>query len=168
MNLYNNKYNYNDFYFKSLNEYIDCLKQFNKLNLDLIKETITNLLQNLTECPKQPMVLFLKTFENIYKNNNHHLIGFFYKNDLAGIGTLLIEPKFIRNCGSVAHIEDIVIDPKYQGKGFGKILIQKLIEESKKYNCYKIILDCSEENVKFYQKCGFKKKSIGMSIYLNH
>jgi len=31
--------------------------------------------------------------------------------------------------------------------------------------CYKIILDCSEKNVPFYEKCGFKKKEVQMAFY---
>jgi glucosamine-phosphate N-acetyltransferase len=32
--------------------------------------------------------------------------------------------------------------------------------------CYKIILDCSEKNVQFYEKCGFKKKEVEMVWYI--
>ena len=28
--------------------------------------------------------------------------------------------------------------------------------------CYKVILDCSEENVPFYEKCGLTKKEVQM------
>jgi len=31
--------------------------------------------------------------------------------------------------------------------------------------CYKIILDCNDKNVGFYQKCGFKQKEIQMALY---
>ena len=34
--------------------------------------------------------------------------------------------------------------------------------------CYKLILDCSESNVKFYEKCGFKRKEIQMARYFEH
>ena len=31
--------------------------------------------------------------------------------------------------------------------------------------CYKIILDCAEKNVGFYQRCGFSAKEIQMALY---
>ena len=32
-------------------------------------------------------------------------------------------------------------------------------------NCYKVILDCAEHNVKFYQKCGYEYKGAQMAKY---
>ena len=34
--------------------------------------------------------------------------------------------------------------------------------------CYKAILDCSEANIPFYEKCGFDKKGIQMSVTHPH
>lgn len=82
-----------------------------------------------------------------------------------GCATLIIEPKIIHNFGKVGHIEDVVIHPDYQGQGYGKILVQDIIEKAKEQNCYKVILDCDEKKVPFYEKCGMKQKSIGMALY---
>lgn len=84
---------------------------------------------------------------------------------IVGSGTLFVESKFIRNYGKVGHIEDIVICHKQRGSGLGKLLLSFLTKESKKQGCYKCILDCSEENVKFYEKCSYVKKGIQMGIY---
>ena len=32
--------------------------------------------------------------------------------------------------------------------------------------CYKVMLDCSRDNVDFYKRCGFKEKEVQMAIYL--
>ena len=32
--------------------------------------------------------------------------------------------------------------------------------------CYKVILDCTEDNVNFYTKCGFKQKEVQMVAYI--
>ena len=79
------------------------------------------------------------------------------ENTIVGSATLLVENKLIHNCGKVGHIEDVVIDSKYRGYGLGKIIIEKLVEKAKEKNCYKVILDCSLENIPFYEKCGFRK-----------
>jgi ribosomal protein S18 acetylase RimI-like enzyme len=84
---------------------------------------------------------------------------------VVGAGTLLIEPKFIHACGSVGHIEDIVVKQAYRGKSLGKLVVDKLVEEAKQAGCYKVILDCSEQNILFYERCGFKQKEIQMARY---
>ena len=48
-------------------------------------------------------------------------------NKLIGAGTILYEKKFIHNISLYAHIEDVIIKNEYQGKGYGKILINNLI-----------------------------------------
>jgi glucosamine-phosphate N-acetyltransferase len=86
-------------------------------------------------------------------------------NKIIATGTILIEPKFIHNCGKVGHIEDIVTSKKFNGKGLGKKIINLLTERAKINDCYKVILDCSEHNVGFYEKCGFSVKGREMSLY---
>ena len=41
-------------------------------------------------------------------------------NHIIGTLTILIEQKVIHNMGKVGHIEDVVIDNKYRGRGLGK------------------------------------------------
>ena len=72
---------------------------------------------------------------------------------------MLIEPKFIHNGGKVAHIEDVVVTKEYQGKGIGEKLIRSLLDYAKKNDCYKTILDSSDDVKPFYEKIGFKKHS---------
>ena len=31
--------------------------------------------------------------------------------------------------------------------------------------CYKVILDCSSDNVQFYKRCGFTEKEVQMVVY---
>lgn len=83
---------------------------------------------------------------------------------LVGIGTLLVEQKLIHGASKVGHIEDIAIDGSQRGKGLGKVLITHLIELGVSQGCYKVILDCSEENVGFYERCGLKKAGIEMDF----
>jgi len=99
-------------------------------------------------------------------SNNHIIIVIEDNNKIIGTGTLLIENKVIHNMGLVAHIEDIVIHNNYRKQGLGKKLIDELINISIQSNCYKIILDCNEKNVNFYQNSGFKQKEIQMVKYL--
>lgn len=86
---------------------------------------------------------------------------------IIGCGTLILETKFIHNLSSVAHIEDVCIDKHFQSLGYGKILLNYLENIARKEKCYKIILNCSDKNIPFYEKCGFESVNVEMSIYLN-
>lgn len=83
---------------------------------------------------------------------------------IIGTGTLLYEQKFINNGGIVAHIEDVIISKKEKGKGYGSYLLEHLINKSRERNCYKIILNCSPELAKFYEKLGFSQKNFQMEL----
>ena len=67
----------------------------------------------------------------------------------------------------VGHIEDIVSHKDYRGQNLGLIIIDTLKHIGKGQGCYKIILDCSEKNVGFYEKCGFTKKEVEMVLYID-
>ncbi len=101
-------------------------------------------------------------FEKINSNSNHFVYVAILDGIIVGSTTMIIEPKFIHEGGNVAHIEDVVVSKEYQGKGIGELLIQSLLELAKDSNCYKTILNCSDEVKPFYEKIGFKKTSNGM------
>lgn len=84
--------------------------------------------------------------------------------EVAATGNLIIEKKLIHGCAICGHIEDIAVSEKHQGKKLGKMLIEKLTEVGLQAGCYKIILDCDEKNVKFYEKCGYSRAGIEMQI----
>ena len=82
---------------------------------------------------------------------------------VVGCLTTLVENKLSRRS---LHIEDVVTHSDFRGKG----IASELIEHAKNYaienKCYKIILDCSNENVAFYNKVGFLETGVQMSIRL--
>lgn len=86
---------------------------------------------------------------------------------IVASGTLLVEPKFIHECGFTGHIEDIIVDPAERGRNFGRVIVQQLTHMARRAGCYKVILDCDDKNVEFYAKCGFAKKDIQMAIYFD-
>ncbi|CAO1613684.1 unnamed protein product [Jaminaea pallidilutea] len=84
---------------------------------------------------------------------------------IAAVGTLFVEYKFIRGNARTGHIEDIAVDSSAQGKGLGKRVIQCLTAVSESLGCYKTFLDCSEDNKGFYEKCEYKYAGVQMSKY---
>ncbi len=101
-------------------------------------------------------------FEKISSNSNHFVYVAILDGRVVGSTTMLIEPKFIHDGGNVAHIEDVVVSNECQGRGIGEMLMQSLLDLAKDNNCYKTILDCSDEVKPFYEKIGFKRTSNGM------
>lgn len=47
-------------------------------------------------------------------------------------------------------------------------VIAALVSYAQSQGCYKVILDCSDSNVPFYEKCGFTRKEVQMVSYLRH
>lgn len=109
---------------------------------------------------------YLLNSENCTFNKKTILVVKF-ENVIIGTGSVLIEEKLIHNMGRVSHIEDIVIDIEYRGLGLAKLLMIQLIKFSKKQDCYKIILDASDNIKGFYEKLGFKHHANSMRLDLN-
>lgn len=84
---------------------------------------------------------------------------------IVACGTLMLERKFIHNCGILAHIEDIVVRSEERGMGLGKLLISQLSYLARHQGAYKITLDCDPENAPFYAKSSFEVKGLQMCVY---
>lgn len=83
---------------------------------------------------------------------------------IIGTGSIMVEEKYFHNGGIVCHVEDVVVCKHMQGKGIGRKIVNRLIEHSKIYNPYKIILSCSDYNLPFYEKLGFYRKNNEMRV----
>ena len=98
----------------------------------------------------------LEIFRNIQLNQKHIIIVAEINGRIVGATTLLIEPKFIHQGGIVGHIEDVVVDKEFQGQKIGEKIIKYVLGIAKNNDCYKTILDCSDDVKQFYEKLGFK------------
>ena len=101
----------------------------------------------------------LEIFKHNKSNPNHIIIVAEVNGIIAGSTTLLIESKFIHDGGIVGHIEDVVVKKEFQGEKIGEKIIRYVLELAKKHDCYKTILDCSDEVKPFYEKIGFSHHS---------
>jgi glucosamine-phosphate N-acetyltransferase len=128
-------------------KYLNLLNQLNNTIDYISKNTLENFLNSLNE---DHQIIVIEEYES---------------KEIIGTGTILIETKILHNMGKVAHIEDIVIDKNKRGLGLGYKIIKYLVDIAKQKNCYKVILNCSDENILFYEKCGFQQKSKQMSLY---
>ena len=83
---------------------------------------------------------------------------------MIGTTTLLVEPKFIFGGGRVAHIEDVAVRVEYQRKGIGFKLVNYATEQAAAMRCVRTVLDCSNENIPFYEKIGYSYHGNTMKI----
>lgn len=82
---------------------------------------------------------------------------------IIAAATIYYEYKFIFNCCYNAHIEDVIVDINHRRKGYGKILISFLLNLARNNKCLKLTLNCSDDNIKFYESCGLEKRGNQMS-----
>lgn len=126
------------------------------------------LLQQLSICDSVSDKEYEERFRELSSQGDDHVICVIEDNHsgkIIGTGSVFIEKKFLRNCGKVGHIEDVVVDTNARGMNLGKKIIKFLTDHARSMGCYKVILDCSVENRSFYEKCGFKQKEIQMVMY---
>ncbi|KAJ1981484.1 Glucosamine-phosphate N-acetyltransferase-like protein [Dimargaris xerosporica] len=110
---------------------------------------------------------FEDTFDQLVRQGCSHIVVIedCERSQVVACGTLVLEQKLIRECGKIGHIEDIVVSSTERGKRLGLYMIQQLKYMAEKLDCYKIILNCSEKNVAFYEKCGLALKDVQMTEY---
>ncbi|ORX53987.1 acyl-CoA N-acyltransferase [Hesseltinella vesiculosa] len=126
-------------------------------------------LEVLTEVGNHTKEQYLEQFNYLLNHNDQYYtitITDDSKNVVVAAGTILVERKFVHKNGLVGHIEDIAVDKNQQGKKLGLRIIQALKFIGAQRGCYKVILDCSEKNIPFYEKCGFKHKEYEMAWYV--
>lgn len=110
----------------------------------------------------------LEEFSNWFDSlpKNHFVFVVVFEETIVGLGTLWIENKIIHSFGKVGHIEDIVVDKTFRGRGIGKLLLTHLVKIAREqYKVYKVILNSSTSNIGFYEHCGFTPKEQQMVQY---
>lgn len=104
----------------------------------------------------------------IWRNMASNILVYVAEDDgkIVGCATLLVEEKFLHGGCKAAHVEDVATHKDHQGKGIGSLLQKHLIEEAKRLDCYKILLDCKENLIPFYEKFGYKESDKHMRLNL--
>lgn len=89
---------------------------------------------------------------------------------MAQIGNEIIGFAGIIDTVDQMEITNIVVKKSYRNKGFGNILLNKLISLSKEKHKEEILLEVNENNtpaIKLYEKNGFKKCGLRKKYYNN-
>jgi glucosamine-phosphate N-acetyltransferase len=149
-------------------KYSFLLSELKREDLDLgFLETLDNLIPGTSQLGRSTAESIVKEIET----NPFHRIFIVYairgdnkdggdatdaKKVVVGTTTLLVEPKFIFGGGRVGHIEDVCVRKEFQGLGIGGWLVNHatMVAESM-MGCIKIVLDCSDETMPFYESLGY-------------
>lgn len=75
---------------------------------------------------------------------------------VMGTASLLIEPKLLHDGRAAGHVEDVATHPEHRHKGVASSLIKHIIEYARQRCFYKLILDCDQSLVSFYEQFGFR------------
>ena len=134
----------------------------------IITKSDFSIVRLLEQFKNNHLQISLSQFEDFIEqlNKDHTICVIDEDNKIISCGTIIIEKKLIHHLGLVAHIEDVITDTDYRGKGLAKKIIQYLIDYSQQRGCYKVILNCSEQNCPFYKKLGFRENEKQMALYL--
>ena len=137
-----------------------------KLEYEDYNKGFFEILGQLTSAKKPSYEDFKKQVDLINKRNVEQIyVATCDEKKLLGTICVFVEVKFIHGLSKIGHIEDFVVEEKVRRKKIGS----KLIESAKKFceenGCYKIILDCDDDLICFYEKFGFKKKANSMQLY---
>ncbi|KAL1934057.1 hypothetical protein VTP01DRAFT_6239 [Rhizomucor pusillus] len=110
---------------------------------------------------------FLARFDLMKRQGTFFVICIEAEGAIVACATLIVEFKFLHACGQIGHIEDVVVSDTQRGKRLGARLVEQLTHMAQQLDCYKTILNCSEHNVAFYEKCGMKRTDVQMTRYFN-
>ena len=67
------------------------------------------------------------------------------------------------------EIKNIATDPDYHGKGYGKMLIDYIVEQyAGRYALLQVGTGDSPLTVPFYEKCGFRRSHSIKNFFLDH
>jgi GNAT superfamily N-acetyltransferase len=72
------------------------------------------------------------------------------------------------HCGAPsAIIEDVVVDPELQGRGFGRDMMLAAMDMARARNCYKLVLSSNARRVRahaFYESLGFQRHGLSFHV----
>jgi glucosamine-phosphate N-acetyltransferase len=149
--------------------YLDSDKSYalRRIRRSDLGEELLGLLSQLTIVGTPSHGDLNRQLDKIWSTGNQHImiVEECQSRRIVGAGSLLMEHKFIHGCSNVGHLEDVVIASTHRGRRLGQLLIQNLVRLAQEMGCYKVILDCADGKVPFYEECGFSRKGQEMALY---
>ena len=109
-----------------------------------------------------------KTFQSLAKafavQANCYACVALYEGRLVAFGSVFILNR-VRG-GRSGIIEDVVVAPDLRGKGVGRLIVDSLLAEARKRDCFKVSLEAAVSARPFYAAFGFETGGQIMRILL--
>ena len=122
------------------------------------KNTLKDLNILLLQLSSREYQITLKQLKSTLKNKNTYLFELYDGKKIVGTVTLIVIHQIT---GYKGYVEDVVVDEKYRGRGFGKKLILHIISLAKKMDIESLELKSEPYRIVaniLYKKMGFKIK----------
>lgn len=87
--------------------------------------------------------------------------------DILATFALLMVPSLVQQESYLAIIEDVMVSPKAQGKGVGKLMMSFALELAEKMDCYKLALSSNKKRETahgFYRALGFVESGASLLV----
>lgn len=139
------------------------IERLRKADNEIAKQ-ISGLVEQLA--PGSPRIGVEKIRETVNNPTTQVLTARDETGRIVGMATLLIIHKLQGEMKAI--IEDVVVDETARGKGLGKMLIEKVLEEARKQRVKKVFLTSRPTRKTanlMYQKMGFEKYETNNYIY---
>lgn len=135
-------------------------------SIEEVKTQYLRLMTYFTEAPDINLELFLRSMDKI-ERNGYIEIAYTVEDGklfIHGAATIFYETKLSHGCKKVGHIDDVVVSPNYRDQGIGVTLVNRL-KRGAAETCYKIIVNCKESHIPFFEKCGIFQNGVHMRHY---
>ena len=97
-----------------------------------------------------------------------HLYIAFIDQNAAGTYELLIMDNMAKRGRRSGIVEDVAVDPRYQGRGVGRAMLRHAREQCRDANCYKLLLSSNlkrEGAHRFYESIGFERHGYSFQTF---
>lgn len=111
---------------------------------------------------------YQEAMQQILESKNNDIWLLCLGNEIIGCAQLTFIPNLTYTGGLRAQIEGVRISQEQRGKGFGKILIEHLIEQARLRNAVLVQLTTDKqrpESIDFYKKLGFNASHEGFKFH---
>jgi len=112
-----------------------------------------------------------RLFERITRNPNHKIYVAVCEGSVVGTFALLVMENLAHMGTPSAVIEDVAVDPEWQRRGVGRLMMQHALQLCGEQGCYKAALSSNlkrEQAHAFYESLGFERHGHSFRISVQH
>ena len=98
-----------------------------------------------------------QVFRELSRSSQQFLMVYEIDGRIVGTAELIIKYNLTHGGRPYGFIENVVVDEGNRNKGVGTKLIENCIRIAREKGCYKLVLTCKDELVKWYKRFGFRE-----------